>query len=240
MMNAINGFGVEELFYDGKLKVDKYRLGMCKKIAKTHTIMVSDYVKKGNEEKDATERSAKEGFLSFVRSAKNYEYREIRPSPTFENANNICDLKDAKNYLYLINPEDFANKDDMLQKLSNTNYDAIIMDAFYHGELLTRPDIERLHKKANGGKRLVLAYVNIGAAENFRHYWQKDWKLHNPKFLKKPYEGYHEEMWVKFWSPEWQSIVLHGPRSYLQMVLEANFDGVYLDNVEAYYSIYFD
>jgi hypothetical protein len=27
-MRAIDGFGVEELFYDGKLKVDKYRLGV--------------------------------------------------------------------------------------------------------------------------------------------------------------------------------------------------------------------
>ena len=28
VMNAISAFGVEELFYDGKHKVDKYRLGM--------------------------------------------------------------------------------------------------------------------------------------------------------------------------------------------------------------------
>ena len=134
----------------------------------------------------------------------------------------------------------------MLQKMTNTNYDVIIMDAFYHSELLTRAEVEGLKTKANGGKRLVIACillrshiflllfssflllatnsftmtfsltceidVNIGAAENFRHYWQKDWKLHNPKFLKKPYEGYHEEMWVKYWTPEWRAIILHGPR----------------------------
>jgi len=202
--------------------------------------MVSDHVKKESDEKDAADKSAKEGFLSFIRSAKNYEYRTIRPNPVSENANNIIELRDAKNYLYIINPEDFANKNDMLQKLANTNYDVIIMDAFYHSELLTRAEVDGLKTKANGGKRLVISYVNIGAAENFRHYWQKEWKLHNPKFLKKPYEGYHEEFWVKFWTPEWQAIVLYGPRSYMQMVLDANFDGVYLDNVEAYYSIYFD
>jgi cysteinyl-tRNA synthetase, unknown class len=47
-------------------------------------------------------------------------------------------------------------------------------------------------------------------------------------------------MWVKYWTAEWKSIVLHGPNSYIEQIIRAGFDGVYLDNVEAYYSIYFD
>ena len=35
-MAAIDGFGVEELFYDGKKKIDKYRLGMCHISLRTH------------------------------------------------------------------------------------------------------------------------------------------------------------------------------------------------------------
>ena len=69
--------------------IDLFILGLCKKIAKTHPVMVSDHVKKEKEETDAMEKIAKEGFLGFIRSAKNYEYRQIRPSPLAENANSI-------------------------------------------------------------------------------------------------------------------------------------------------------
>lgn len=165
-------------------------------------------------------------------------------------------MKEAKNFQYLINPEKFENRAAMLEALARTNYDVILVDAFYNVEPLMRDEVALLRRKPNGGCRLVIACIftnfsnirhfeyykdiNIGAAESFRYYWQKDWKLHSPRFLKKEYGGYQDEMWVKYWCQEWKDIILYSPRSYCNIIMEAGFDGIYLDNVEAYYSIYFD
>jgi len=40
---------------------------------------------------------------------------------------------------------------------------------------------------------LNLAYINIGAAEKFRYYWNPNWKLGNLKWIKKKYQGYDDE-----------------------------------------------
>jgi cysteinyl-tRNA synthetase len=92
--------------------------------------------------------------------------------------------------------------------------------------------------KADGGKRLVMCYLNIGAAENWRYYWKNDWKLGHPDFLRRPYQGYKDETWVAFWSPEWQQLLYKGKDSYLSRILEAGFDGTYLDNTEAYFEVF--
>ena len=87
---------------------------------------------------------------------------------------------------------------------------------------------------------MVISYINIGAAENWRYYWKDDWKLHHPRWLKKPYKGYQDEIWVKFWKKDWQEIIYGNDNSYMKKILDAGFDGAYLDNVEAYYFLYFD
>ncbi|MDX9931725.1 MAG: endo alpha-1,4 polygalactosaminidase, partial [Bacteroidales bacterium] len=92
---------------------------------------------------------------------------------------------------------------------------------------------------ANGAQRLVIAYMNIGSAENYRYYWQDDWKLHNPNWIKKKYEGYDDEFWVEFWNEDWQKIIFGNNDSYTKKIIDAGFDGAYLDNVEAYYFLYY-
>lgn len=237
---AVSGFGVEELFYDGKCKVDKYRLKMCQEIKKVCTVMVADYVKKQPDIVDAHKRNTDENFLCFPRGPKNYDYKEIPADPDTCRPQHVMKLSDAKNYLYLINPENFSNRQSMFRAVSATNYDVIIMDAFFGDELWPHEELCQLKTKANGGKRLAIAYMNVGAAEKFRFYWQKDWKLGNPTWLKKKYDGYNDEIWVEFWEKEWKDIILYKPDSYINRILAAGFDGVYLDNVEAYYTLYFD
>ena len=84
------------------------------------------------------------------------------------------------------------------------------------------------------------AYINIGAAEKFRYYWKSKWRIGFPSWLKKNYEGYEDEFWVKFWKKSWQKIIFEDNDSYVQKIVEAGFDGAYLDNVECYYFLEFD
>lgn len=237
-LNAIDGFGVEELFYNGALEVDDYRLQMCRAIRQKKSMLVADYVSNLSDEPDAIQRNLNEGFLSFPRRASNYDYLEIPQQVINENSADVTKLSDAKNYLYLISSSNFSTKQDMLNAIAATNFDVVIIDAFFGDDLWTAAETQQMKTKANGGKRLVISYMSVGSAEKYRYYWKEDWKLHKPRWLKKAYEGYEDEIWVKYWDKEWQDIIYGNDGSYTKKILDAGFDGTYLDNVEAFYFLY--
>ena len=234
-ISAINGVGVEELFYDGSLSPDNERLSMLRKLKPYVTVMVSDFVENNANITDAIQKNKNEGFISFPRSSDNYDYMLIPTTITDENENDIVKLSDAKNYLYLISFDEFGTKQDMISAIAATNYDVVLIDLFFEGKELTSADIQSLQTKKNGAKRLLIAYVSIGSAENYRYYWQKEWEKGNPSWIKKNYEGYPDEFWVEFWHPDWKNIIYGNNQSYIKKIIDAGFDGAYLDNVEAYY-----
>jgi cysteinyl-tRNA synthetase len=237
-LDAIDGIAVEDLFYDGKPKIDNYRLQVLRKLQKEKQVMVSDFITKEEAIETVKAQSAKEKFLLYPRISTNEHYREIPEVVPNENSNDIVKLSDAKNYLYLINPANIRTKRAYLKAISETNFDMITIDLFFNDEPLTAKDIEQLKKKANGGKRLIISYVNIGAAENWRYYWNRSWKLNDPSWIKKKYVGYEDEFYVEFWHEDWKKIIYGNNDSYLKKILDAGFDGAFLDNVEAYYFLY--
>jgi len=236
-INAIDGLGIEELFYNdkGNYKPDRERLDLLDAIKLNYpekTIMVADYVKDENGRLDSIAKNSARGFISFPRARNNYDYIYIpAETPTDVNSDNISALSDARNYLYLISTDNFTSRTDMITKIKATNYDVVLIDLFFDEHAFTPPEIDELKTKADGGSRLVIAYVSIGSAENYRYYWQTGWKRGNPSWLKKNYEGYPDEFWVEYWDPAWQDIIY----DYIDKIIAAGFDGAYLDNVEAYY-----
>lgn len=236
---AIDGFGIEELFYNGDLQPDEERLEMLRILKEYKPVLVSEYVKSEGSIQDAVDQNFNEGFLCFPRAAGNYDYVEIPESVPNENADDILKLADAQNYLYLISDENFETKDAYLQAIAETNFDLVIIDLFYQDDPFTDEEIVALKTKANGGKRLVIAYMSIGSAEKYRYYWKSNWGLHHPLWLKRKYDGYDDEFWVKFWKDDWKDIIYGNESSYTKKILNAGFDGAYLDNVEAFYFLYF-
>lgn len=237
-MNAIDGIAIEELFLDEKGKADKYRINNLKKLPKDKKVIVSEFVKDKNEEENIIKLNQDSGFVPFIRTADNYHYHTIPEKILKENADDINKLKDVQNFLYLINADDFDTKKELIDKVADTNFDLILIDLYYLSFPYTKADLEKLKVKKNGGKRLVICYLNVGAAENWRSYWQPNWKKGNPKWLKKNYKGYENEIYVEFWEPTWQKIMYGNDDSYMKKIINAGFDGVFLDNVEAYYALY--
>ena len=237
-MDAINGIAVEDLFYNGKPKIDNYRLQMLRKLQTEKQVMVSDFITKDEAVETVKTQSSKEKFLLYPRLSNNEHYREIPEVVPNENSNDILKLSDAKNYLYLINPANIRTKRAYLKAIAETNFDMITIDMFFNDQPLTAKDVEQLKTKANGGKRLIISYINIGAAENWRYYWNRSWKLNDPIWLKKKYVGYEDEFYVQFWHEDWKKIIYGNNDSYIKKILDAGFDGAFLDNVEAYYFLY--
>ena len=241
-VNAIDGIGIEELFYNGSLSIDSNRLSMLRTLKSSAKILVSDFVSDNEKIADSKTKNANEGFIAFPRGKDNYYYVEIPNLAEAEkNSDPVNTLDDAENYLYLINPDNFTDKTDMITKIKATNYDVILIDLFFSNGTsggateLTQDDISKLKEKPNGAKRLVISYINIGSAENYRYYWKPGWKKGNPSWIKKEYEGYSDEYWVEFWDSEWRDIIYGNDKSYIKKIINTGFDGAYLDNVEAYY-----
>ncbi len=240
-LNAIDGVGVEELFYNGESALDTDRLSMLQQVKQSKKVLVSEYVTNDAFISDAYAKNSAESFICFTRTSQNYDYVQIPDTIPNENNLNITQLSQAQNYLYLIGPDEtqFTSKDAYLSAISSTNYDVILIDLFFNDEELSATDISQLKTKANGGSRLVISYINIGAAEKDRYYWKKGWGMLHPLLIKRKYEGYDREFWVRFWKKNWQEIIYGNDDSYMKKILNAGFDGAYLDNVEAYYFLYY-
>ena len=86
---------------------------------------------------------------------------------------------------------------------------------------------------------IVLAYLSIGEAEAGRFYWDDAWVRDGaptdaaPPWLAGANPDFPDNYLVEFWDPGWQEIIL-GRDAYLDRILAAGFDGVYLDRVDAW------
>ena len=96
---------------------------------------------------------------------------------------------------------------------------------FFNADKLYKT-IEELKIKNNGGKRLVIAYLSIGEAEDYRFYWNKK----KPNWIVKENENWERNCIVKYWSPEWKSII----KEYQKKLDEIGVDGYLLDTVDTY------
>ena len=239
---AIDGLGQEDLFY-GYVRDDEptpadateYLLSYLRRSKQAgKCILVTDYCSRPEYVSAARSRCDAEDFVSFAAPSRELD---VIPAgaPTHENAQNIVRLSDAQNFLYLLNNEHFESKSTFIDAIANTNYDILITDLFFNdGTAFTTAEVERLKHKANGGKRLVICYMSIGEAEDYRYYWQSEWKRHKPAWLARENPSWPGNYKVRYWDPAWQEIICGSGDSYLNRILAAGFDGVYLDIIDAF------
>lgn len=100
--------------------------------------------------------------------------------------------------------------------------------------------VTQLSQKSRGEPRILLAYINIGQAEDYRNYWQDNWiapaqnNTGFPEFLLTvDPDGWQGNYPVAYWQQQWKDIWL-GSNGIVADLAGRGFDGVYLDWVEAY------
>lgn len=100
------------------------------------------------------------------------------------------------------------------------------------------PLVTRITRKRgpNGRRRLCLAYLNVGQAEDYRSYWGSRWRAPtaerrgDPAFLVTvDPDGWVGNFPVAYWDPAWRALLWGHADAPLDRILEAGFDGVYLD-----------
>jgi cysteinyl-tRNA synthetase len=113
-------------------------------------------------------------------------------------------------------------------RLASTPYDLLVID----GLALAGNELAKLKRKPDGSRRLVLGYVNIGEAEDYRYYWQSAWERSPPAWLGSANCRWKGDHRVRFWMPGWRDLVFGSARSYVGRIVAAGFDGVFLVRVD--------
>lgn len=142
-------------------------------------------------------------------------------------------LAGVRHWLYLI---DVNLEPETVDVIVASAHDMVVLDFIPSEENNTRYPmadvVARLHDAPH--PKLVIAYIDVGQAEDYRTYWQPGWEIGDPEWIVAgDPDGWEGNYPVAYWYDEYQNVWL-GPGGYLQTILDAGFDGVYLDWVEAY------
>lgn len=242
-ISAISGVGREDLFYG--YNTDNvatpaaerdYMLGFMD-LAEDNDVevLVTDYCWTQSYMDDSYDQSFSRGYISFAADHRDLDNIPAYPATPYNiNASDVTSLAEAANFLYLLDSSLFADKTAFLNAIVATDYDVVIIDLFYDPGQLAPADVTSLKLKNNGGHRLVIAYMSIGEAEDYRYYWRSGWGPGNPAWIASENPNWAGNYKVRYWEADWQSIIYGNDDSYLKKIIDAGFDGVYLDIIDAY------
>ena len=242
-LTAIDGLGREDLFYgydnDNEATPANERnyiieyLDLAKDNGKK--ILAIDYCSSPSFMDNSYTQNESKGYISFAADHRELDNIPSYPSQPYQvNTNNITSLTEAQNFLYLINPVNFSTKQDLINAVTASNYDVLIMDLFFNDVEFTASEIIALKQKANGGSRLIICYMSIGEAEDYRYYWQSSWNNDKPAWLDDENPDWEGNYKVWYWEQDWKNVIYGNDSSYLKKILNAGFDGVYLDIIDAF------
>jgi cysteinyl-tRNA synthetase len=233
MLNAIDGALIEEVFDDNDSSAMKKALQAAMNTGKKAFDI--EYDGGAHEYNDA---AGNLGILCY-----SSEEDDLSTIPAFTTTKyDSGKLADVQNFMAILDPANYSKKTDYLAALRNTDYDLIFVDLFFgedsegNPKPLSKSEVTSLKTKKNGGSRMVCAYISVGEAENYRYYWDPAWNkaASRPDWICEENKSWKGNFKVKYWRQEWQRILYGFSDSYLDKILSAGFDGVYLDVIDAY------
>ena len=139
-----------------------------------------------------------------------------------------------------------------LEELEKSTYDVLVLDAttgLASGQPFTPEQVARLKRKPDGSTRTVVSYLSIGEAEDYRpDYFDAEYMSEDaPDWLMQENPQWKGNRIIRFCAEGWQLTILgdaDGRNLYnsieaspLYKLIEAGFDGVYLDRVDVYSEI---
>jgi len=149
-------------------------------------------------------------------------------------------LSAVKTFMYQL--QNIENPD-AVKALARSDYDLLIIEPTATTKGNTSFDMKAMVAQLRSGKpgRIVLAYLDACEAESFRTYWGEQWRAPTknsrgvPDFLLIPDpDGWSDDYPVAYWDPRWQAIIATNVDSQVNRLMQAGFDGVYLDWIDAW------
>lgn len=126
--------------------------------------------------------------------------------------------------------------------INNTSFNLLTIDYSRDGSEQERYTADDLRSLQSTGKN-ALAYLSIGEAEDYRYYFQRRWIADDPvtglqqpvlgsapDWLDRTNSNWEGNYKVQYWSQAWQTTTLN----YLDRIIDAGFNGVYLDIIDGF------
>jgi cysteinyl-tRNA synthetase, unknown class len=123
------------------------------------------------------------------------------------------------------------------REIAASPFDLVVIDYSRDGSekgAYALNEVQAMQRKADRRTRVVLSYMSIGEAEDYRYYWKPQWKTELPAWLGEENPDWPGNYKVRYWTPEWQALIFGHPNAYLDKIIAAGFDGVYLDIIDAF------
>jgi cysteinyl-tRNA synthetase, unknown class len=136
--------------------------------------------------------------------------------------------------------------------LLHVPHDLIVIDMTKDGTFknsFTHAEVDQL-KSRKGAEAVIVSYISIGEASDYRDHWQDNWTTYTDPALRAAGQptanapawlGAWNEQWpnsrkVRYWDPAWQAIIFNKEKTgWLDRIVASGFDGAYLDIVDGYY-----
>lgn len=244
-VHAIDGIGREDLMfgYEGDDRAtpaeEEAYMQSFLSVARENglSVFVTDYCSTPAFVDKSYAGNAARGYISFAADSRALDTVPQYPEQPYKvHPDGVRALNNAQNFLYIINPQRFESRQQFIATIQRTDFDVIFIDLFFNdGMPLTAEEVALLKRKHNGGERIVVCYMSIGEAETYRYYWRPEWIDNPPVWLDEENPHWEGNYKVRYWQPEWQKVIVGDATSYLQKILDAQFDGVYLDIIDAFW-----
>lgn len=145
--------------------------------------------------------------------------------------------------LYVLQPDAVS-----IDTLKSAAFTYLILEPSRDGTAAAEFTADEIGQIKFGGpcKKRILAYLSIGEAEQVRDYWSDAWVDAQgalvigsaPPWLGPRNPDFPDNFKVRYWDPAWQALLFgqsSGPGiTPLDRIIDAGFDGVYLDIIDAY------
>lgn len=135
-------------------------------------------------------------------------------------------------YAYVLQADQLSEeKSEAVAILKNCGRELIVIDPFFTNDTRwSKKDIAEI--RSGMPRRKVVAYLSIGEAEIYRNYWQRSWCNPDtkPDYILEENPNWAGNYKVKYWREEWKRIIF----TELENIVQAGFDGIFLDIVDAF------
>lgn len=133
-------------------------------------------------------------------------------------------LSDVTTWAYVINDVGPAK----MAKIGDLAVDLVVVDS--EDRALEPFDQADVAVMQGANDKQVISYLSIGEAETYRDYWQAAWESAPPVWLAEENPEWEGNIKVAYWNTDWQQIIF----AMVDGIVDAGFDGLYLDIIDAY------
>lgn len=143
-------------------------------------------------------------------------------------------LAGVRTFAYQLNN---LSDSESIRLLADSQYDLLVIDRERslkgREDYNNRKDVLTLKESKGRSRRpkVVICYLDVGEAEEYRWYWEDDWRVGDPDWIvAEDPDGWNGNYPVRFWRAQWLEIM----KSAIEDIIADGFDGIYLDWLEVY------